>query len=127
MERVGVRRGGTNVKIDAFTHVSPERYLERRREVEGSAFRDTSQRLPELKDVDTRIRNMDEAGIDKQVITLAVPPIEQATSDPKLAAEFASLANEGIMDMAGRYPDRIVPVGAVALTNVEAALKEAER
>lgn len=115
------------MRIDAFTHVSPERYLARRREIEGAAFRDTSERLPQLKDIDTRVRNMDEAGIDKQVITLAVPPIEQAAADPALAAELATLANDTIAEMAGRYPDRIIPVGAVALTNVDAALREAER
>src|SRR5689334_4667883 len=105
------------MKIDAFTHVSPERYLTRRREIEGAAFRDASDRLPELKDIDTRVRNMDAAGIDKQVITLAVPPIEQAAADPALATELATLANDTIVEMAGRYPDRIIPVGAVALTN----------
>ena len=115
------------MKIDAFTHVSPQRYLDRRRAVEGSAFRDTSQRLPELRDIDARVRNMDEAGIDRQVITLAVPPVEHAATDPKLAAELASVANESIIDMAERFPERVIPTGTVALNNVESALKEAER
>ena len=113
--------------IDAFTHVWPTRYLERRRDIEGSRFRDISARLPELADIDARLRNMDEAGIDQQVVTLAVPPIEQSIDDPEMAAGLASLANEALSDLADRYPERIIPTGVVALTNIEAALKEAER
>jgi len=115
------------LRIDAFTHVSPERYLDRRREIEGPGFRDISGRLPQLRDAGARIRNMDEAGIEKQVITLAVPPVEQATADPETATELARFANDSIAEMAGLYPDRIIPVGAVALTNIDAALREAER
>jgi predicted TIM-barrel fold metal-dependent hydrolase len=126
-ERAGRCGGAAVVRIDAFTHVWPERYIEKRREIEGAGFRDTSQRLPELRDLDARVRNMDEAGIDKQAITLAVPPVEQAVSDPVLMAELASVANESIADMAAHYPGRIIPVGVVPLTNADAAVREAER
>src|SRR5438093_2979587 len=114
--------GESAVKIDAFSHVWPERYIAKRRELEGSAFRDISQRLPQLWDVEARIRNMDEDGINKQVITLAVPPVEQTVSDPKQAAALAALANDSIADMAALRPDRIIPTGVVALNDVEPAL-----
>jgi predicted TIM-barrel fold metal-dependent hydrolase len=115
------------MRIDAFTHVSPERYLARRAQVEGSRFRDITGRLPQLKDGSARVRNMDEAGIDKQVITLAVPPIEQISEEPRLAVELARLANDTIAEMASAFSGRMIPVGAVALTDVDATLREAER
>jgi predicted TIM-barrel fold metal-dependent hydrolase len=115
------------MRIDAFTHVSPERYLARRRELGGQGFRDISGYLPQLTDADRRIRNMDEAGIDRQVITLAVPPVEQAAADPTVAVELATLANDTIVDMADRPDGRLIPVGSIALTNGEAAIREAER
>jgi len=115
------------MKIDAFTHVWPERYIAKRRELEGPSMRDISERLPQLRDAGERVRNMDEAGIDRQVITLAVPPLEQAYDDPKVASEVATIANDAIAEMADGYPDRLIPVGCVALSDVDRALREAER
>ena len=115
------------MKIDAFTHVRPQSYVERAQALLGDAYRGGAYGRPELWDIDARVRHMDEAEIDKQVITHTVPPIEQTTTDPKLAAELAVASNNAILDLANRYPDRIIPIGVVAMNNIEAAIKEAER
>jgi predicted TIM-barrel fold metal-dependent hydrolase len=115
------------VKIDAFTHVRPEAYVERAQTLLGDSYQGAAYGRPELWHIDARVRHMDEDGIDKQVITHTVPPIEQTTTDPKLAAALAIASNNAILDMASRYPERIIPIGVVSMNNIEAALEEAER
>src|SRR5262249_55937991 len=65
--------------------------------------------------------------VDKQVITHTVPPIEQAAADPGIAAQLAVASNNAVLDMANEYPDRLIPIGTVAMNDVEAACREAER
>ncbi len=103
------------MKIDAFTHVRPQAYVERAQALLGGSYPGGAYGRPELGDIDARVRQMDEDGIDKQVITHTVPPIEQTTTDPMLAAELAIASNNAILDMANRYPDRIIPIGVVPI------------
>src|SRR5919204_2365776 len=104
-------RGGgpaPTMKIDAFTHVRPEAYVERAQAIMGPSYERSTYGHAALWDVDMRVRHLDEDEIDKQVITHTVPPIEQTATDPKLAAELAIASNNAILDMANRYPERII-------------------
>ncbi len=115
------------MKIDAYTHVLPRQYLDRITKLTSTSSKVQVWTLPELTDMEARLRVMDEFGIDQQVITLASPPIEAVGPEPKLAAELARMANDGIAEIAAKHPTRFIPIGAVALNGVESALKEAER
>lgn len=118
------------MKIDAFTHVMPKGYLARlERAAAGTKMGSFISAItsPGLYDLDARIRVMDEFGIDQQVITLSSPPIEAAVENPKQAAELAVVANDEIAEMAARYPARFIPVGTIAMNNMDAAVKETER
>ncbi len=117
-------------KIDCFTHVIPPRYIAETAKALNVTPDATATRLatiPELQDMAARIRNMDEAGVERQVITLSWPPIESVVEDPKGAAELAKVANDGIAEIAARHPKKFIAVGAMALNNVDASMREAER
>ncbi len=115
------------MKIDAYTHVLPRPYLERIAKLTSASSGVQLWTLPELTDMEARLRVMDELGIDQQVITLASPPIEAVAREPKLATELARVANDGIAEIAAKHPTRFIAVGAVALNGAESALKETER
>jgi predicted TIM-barrel fold metal-dependent hydrolase len=117
------------MKIDVFTHVLPARYMSALKGKLGASFYLSRmlETIPELGDIEMRLRNMDEAGVDKQVITLSSPPIESVISDPKVAAELTKVANDGIAEMAARSPNRLLPVGSMAMNNIDACLLETER
>jgi aminocarboxymuconate-semialdehyde decarboxylase len=62
-----------------------------------------------------------------QVLTLCSPPIE-ALAGPELAAELASLANDGMADLVERHPDRFPGfVASLPMNNPDVALREIDR
>jgi predicted TIM-barrel fold metal-dependent hydrolase len=80
-------------------------------------------RLRELGDA--RIAEMDEAGIDVQVLSLSVPG---AQAFP--AAEAAAMArdeNDYLAEAVGRHPDRLAAFAALPTTDPDAAAVELER
>ena len=88
---------------------------------------------PVLTDLDARWRAMDQierlepAGPYRQVLVLAVPPLEEV-GPPEVAAEFARIANDEMADLVRRFPDRFVGfAAALPLSDVEASLRELDR
>jgi aminocarboxymuconate-semialdehyde decarboxylase len=86
-----------------------------------------------LTDLDARWRKMDSieriepAGEYTQVLTLAVPPLEEV-GPPAVAAEFARIANEEMAELARRFPDRFAGfAAALPLNDVDAAMRELDR
>jgi aminocarboxymuconate-semialdehyde decarboxylase len=123
-----------DVKIDAFAHISPIRYLER---VEGilaspgasAAVREHGPWLredPVLYDLEARARALAPFDDYRQVLVLGAPPIEELGA-PALTGDLARLANE---EMAGlvRDHDRFVGfAAALPLNDVDAGLEELRR
>ncbi|GAB7020745.1 amidohydrolase family protein [Halostagnicola bangensis] len=102
------------MKIDAFTHALTERFYETL--LEEYEFQGLSGSPSFLWDLDQRLEDMDEFGIDKQVITIALPPIWQGMGD-ETALELTKLANDEIKRIADQHPDRFVPVGTIPKVN----------
>jgi predicted TIM-barrel fold metal-dependent hydrolase len=124
------------MKIDAFSHVRPRAYAEVVERLVGSSAgmarfgggaAAARPGMAPLWDASLRIKHLDDAGVDRQVITHTVPPIEQAALDAVIAAQLAIASNNAVLDMANEYPDRLIPIGTVAMDDVEAACQEAER
>lgn len=117
------------MKIDCFTHVMPQPYIDRFMAALGQDFYlgDLPAKVPELVDLGPRLELMDALGIDKQVLVLATPPIEEVVHDPVQASELARVANDAIAEMAAQRPDRFIPVGTIAMNDMEAGVREAER
>lgn len=72
-----------------------------------------------------RIRDMDEAGIDVQVISLTSPGIQVFPGE--LAARLAQDANDKLAQAVRTHPDRFVGLAAVAPQLPEIAAREIER
>src|SRR4051812_29711913 len=97
-------------KIDAFAHILPRTYLARlERQLEQTMapsqlayYREGVFAYdPVLTDLNTRWRTMDTIDPDgdyRQVLVLAVPPLEEVGS-PAIAADLARCANDELADL----------------------------
>ena len=99
-------------KIDAFAHVFPRPVYEKFMEVNPSEELAALDDATELWDVDQRVADMDEFGVDKQVLTLARPPIWRGM-DPEDALPLTRLANDLVREVTDEHPDRFIPVATL--------------
>jgi predicted TIM-barrel fold metal-dependent hydrolase len=122
------------MKIDAFAHISPIRYLERverilQRPDASPAVREHAPWLredPVLYDLDARERALEPFPDYHQVLVLAAPPLDEL-GPAAVAADLARFAND---EMAALVRDRDRFVGfaaALPLADTEAALAELDR
>ena len=80
----------------------------------------------QLADLGTgRIRAMDEAGIDIQILSITSPGVQVFQAE--LATELARDANEQLAQAVKNHPDRFAGLAAVAPQQPEAAAMEIER
>ena len=79
----------------------------------------------QLTSVETRLRDMDKAGIDIQAISPS--PQYYYWADPELGRETARLVNNRIAEIVAAHPDRFVGMGTVPLQAPELAVAELER
>ncbi|NHN61658.1 MULTISPECIES: amidohydrolase family protein [Halorussus] len=96
--------------IDAYTHVLTEEFYDTL--VAEYDFQGLSGDPSFLWDLDRRLDDMDEFGVDKQVLTLALPPLWRGMDD-ETALELTQLANDEVRSIADEHPDRFVPVGTI--------------
>ena len=116
-------------KIDIFTHITSPKYLAAlEKKVNPAVTKDIPCRwLPALGDLDIRFRIMDEFDDYMQILTEANPPVENLC-EPQDALELSRIANDEMVELCAKYPDRFA--GAVAmlpLNDMELALREAQR
>jgi 2,3-dihydroxybenzoate decarboxylase len=79
-----------------------------------------------LQDLDQlRIRHMDEAGIDRQIIALTSPGVQVMDTDT--AVSFARVANDELAAAVRKHPTRFSGMVAIAPQNPAEAAKEIER
>jgi predicted TIM-barrel fold metal-dependent hydrolase len=84
-------------------------------------------RVPNLGEIgEIRLRAMDEAGIDLQVISLNKPGV-QLIEDPQTAAELARASNDLLAQSIAKYPTRFAGLAAVPTAAPKAAARELDR
>jgi uncharacterized protein len=122
------------VKVDAFAHISPIRYLERVEAIlagpdVSAAVREHGPWLradPVLFDLDARRRALDPFPDYRQVLVLAAPPLEEL-GPPAVTRDLARLANDEMAALV-REHDRFAGFGAsLPLNDVDAAMEELGR
>jgi 2,3-dihydroxybenzoate decarboxylase len=80
-------------------------------------------RLPDLGEV--RLREMDQAGIDVQVLSHVPSPVQQLNAEA--AVELAVRANNRLSEAVARHPDRFAGFAALPTPDPDAAAEELER
>lgn len=125
--------------IDFHNHYYPPEFLDRLRS-EPSNFRVTDDDegnpvlhspgdynviVPGHRDIDVRVSVLDEAGVDKQVLTFTAPGT--SIESPERAAELATIVNDGLASARDRYPEHFTALAHLPLNNPQAALRELDR
>ncbi len=123
------------MQIDAFAHIIPSGYLERleravadgRLSARVEGYAPWIREDPALVDLDARWRVIDPFPDYRQVLTLAVPPIEEM-GDAATSASLASMVNEELAGLVARHPQRFVGfAAALPMANPDAAAAELTR
>jgi uncharacterized protein len=117
------------MKIDIYTHVMPPRYKNAffKYADKFGTEKNFMERRVTLTDQTERMRIINEWEDVVQVLSVTLPPLEEIVS-PKEAVELARIANDEMGEWVAKYPKKFV--GAIAnlpLSNMDAAMKEAER
>jgi aminocarboxymuconate-semialdehyde decarboxylase len=82
---------------------------------------------PALTGLDARWRVMDQFGDYRQVLTLAVPPLEEL-GGPAQALDLARAANDELAELVRAHPDRFAGFSAaLPMNDIEAAAGELDR
>ncbi|HEY6277673.1 MAG TPA: amidohydrolase family protein [Streptosporangiaceae bacterium] len=121
-------------KIDAFAHILPPAYARRLESVIAGGVSDRIlgyqpwiHEDPALTDLGARWRSMDPFGDYRQVLTLAVPPLEEL-GGPAEAAALARAANDELAALVQAHPDRFAGfTAALPMNDPDAAAAELDR
>jgi aminocarboxymuconate-semialdehyde decarboxylase len=81
--------------------------------------------LPAMGDVELRLREMDEQGIDVAVLSLNVPGVDWFP--PQDGPAVAREVNDEFAELVARHPDRFVALATLPMQAPEAAAAELER
>jgi len=117
------------VLIDFYCHIYPDRFFQDMTRV-SPKLENIGKRLrgiTKLFDLDARFREMDEFGDYRQVVSLPNPPIEDIASG-ETAQGLARVGNDAMAELCAKHRHRFPTfAAAVALTDVDASIAEAER
>jgi predicted TIM-barrel fold metal-dependent hydrolase len=115
--------------LDIYTHILPERFFREMTQI-SPKLENIGARLRGVKklfDLDLRFAEMDTIGDYRQIISLPNPPLEEIAQG-ETAQQLARIANDSMAELCGQHAHHFPGfVAAVALDDVDAALKEAER
>jgi aminocarboxymuconate-semialdehyde decarboxylase len=117
------------MKIDIYTHVMPERYKKALYKYADkfATEKKVQDKRPVLTEREARFRILDQFEDVVQVLSVTMPPVEEVVG-PEEAAELARIANDEMAEMVAKYPQKyIAAIANLPMSNVDAALKEAER
>ena len=122
------------MKIDAYAHISPIRYMERVEQILASpnvspAVKEHGPWLradPVLYDLDARRRALEPFEDYRQVLVLAAPPLEEL-GEPGVTRDLARLANDELAELV-RDHDRFAGFCAsLPLNDVDLSIEELDR
>jgi aminocarboxymuconate-semialdehyde decarboxylase len=117
------------MKIDTFNHIFPKSYFDKMVQVAPNA-KDMHKRVrnvPSIVDLNERFRIMDLFDDYCQVICLGAPPIE-VYGPPSVTRDMAKLANDGMAELARKYPDRFPAfIASLPMNDPDGLLAETDR
>jgi predicted TIM-barrel fold metal-dependent hydrolase len=121
------RRETYSLRVDAYSHIVPPDYAKAVSKLAPEQYQQKIAYCPPLFDMDARFRIMDKYEPLRQVLTIAWPKLEEI-ADPVKAVDLARMANDEMAELVLKYQDRfIAAIAILPMSNLNAALKEAER
>ena len=111
--------------IDGFSHILPKTFAEALYEAHPTDELRELASFDYFGDMENRLRVLDKFQIDKQILTVARPSI-WLDLPQNIVMEMTRLANEAVAEMAGRFPDRFLPVGTLPVPS-EPYMEEFDR
>lgn len=128
------------MRIDLHTHFYPPDYLEALQVLDTDLevirdsngvkiVKDKGARIltmtPQMSDPAERIREMDQVGVDIQVLSLSTPNVYFAPDEDSIA--LAQMTNDYLADLCDAYPHRFMCLASVPLNDVGPAIEELHR
>ena len=127
------------MKIDIQAHFFPEKIIEKleKRSAPPNAVRKDGRTLvfasqhtgfpipPPLNDLEEKLRAMEEAGVDVQVLSHNVPGPELAGGQE--ADDLAELAHDCLAEITQKYPDKFWGIATLGLGDMDRSLRELDR
>jgi predicted TIM-barrel fold metal-dependent hydrolase len=118
--------------VDIHAHYFPKAYIDTLMRIGGRSLPEAARPItarPMREDdpaqFPTRIEQMDDAGVQLQVLSPAAsPPYAEKEAD---AVAAARLINDAYAEIAARYPGRFAAVVSLPLPHIDASLREMER
>jgi aminocarboxymuconate-semialdehyde decarboxylase len=118
-------------EVEALVRDEPQKLAEpeMQRRVMGMASAQYNQQtmlpaaFPKLTSLELRLRDMDEMGVDIQVLS-PVSVQHYYWADVDLARKIVSTTNEKLAEVCAQHPDRLVALGNVALQHPELAVEQ---
>ena len=117
------------MRVDAWTHFIPKPFADRMAQIAGN-FADIGKRMREIPcihDLDERRRVVDQFPDYAQILSYAMPPIENIVQGEQ-TEELCKLINDGFVDICAKHKDHFPGwVAQVSLAYPEGAVRETER
>jgi 6-methylsalicylate decarboxylase len=118
--------------VDVHAHYFPQAYTDFLLRIGGRSLPEAarpltarSMRRDDPAGIVARLQQMDEAGVQMQVLSPAAsPPYAEQEAD---AVEAARLINDSYADLATLHPDRLAAFVSLPLPHIDASLREMER
>ncbi|MGA3297568.1 MAG: amidohydrolase family protein, partial [Candidatus Bathyarchaeia archaeon] len=125
--------------VDFHNHFYPKSYMNELKKQEGYARSSTDDQGRLLiqytgdynvvadshVNLADRLKALDKAGIDMQVLTLTTPGVERETAERGI--KLSRLANDEFGQIKQKYPDRFTALATLPVQEPEAAVTELER
>jgi predicted TIM-barrel fold metal-dependent hydrolase len=120
------------VIVDIHAHYLPKAYNDLLLRIGGRSLPEAARpitarpmRHDDPSGIPARLQQMDEAGVQMQILSPAAsPPYAEKEAD---AVEAARLINDSYAELAARYPGRFAAVVSLPLPHIDASLREMER
>ena len=113
----------THEFIDAFAAMAAQSPSPANKYV--AAFLNRPENRTRLADVDVRLADMDQNGVDMHLLSLTAPGVQ--VFEPELGTKLASRCNDTVAEWVAKYPKRFAALAAVAPQDPKAAAAEIDR
>jgi aminocarboxymuconate-semialdehyde decarboxylase len=130
--------------IDFQAHIFPEAYIDEMQRLDGAVILEAPDPDSGLsyfydkklkcrintatfqgRDIEKRLRHMDELGIDIHVLTIPAPGADRFEGDD--AIKLARVANDAVAAIARQYPKRFIGFFTLPTCDIQASIEELER